>query len=443
MPGVCLALRNRYAGLLLYVWFALFRPQEWLWVDISFLRPSLIIGLLLVVPSLLTGVFPTVRHPLAIGSITFVGFCVLAQFFAIDSDIAWLWLDYLTRLVIVCLFAITLTTTIQRFVLLLSVMALSLGFHSAKAGLASMIFGGIQFFDGLAGAFVDSNGYALGCAMVAPLLIASGQNLHWLRAEMTEQTARHWLRVVFYVAAPLSAFTIVSLFSRGGFIALVAATVVFVLLQRRKLIASLCLAAVAAIAFSLIPLPTGYTDRLSTIRTYEEVDETSALSRLHFWKVAIDMSIDRPLGVGLRNYEVAYDSYDWTGGEYGHNRAVHNSHLEVLASTGFGGAAVYVALCLWALCSALRVRSRARRVEPSTQASRFFFTASNGLIASMVAYLVGGTFVSMPLNDLTWLSFALVASLDRLAVEHCPAPAVRRHISPPPMPATIGRASAA
>jgi probable O-glycosylation ligase (exosortase A-associated) len=443
VPGILLALRNRYAGLLLYVWFALFRPMEWLWVDISFLRPSLVIGLLLVVPSLLTGVFPNVTHRLAIGSLSFVFFAVVAQFFALDPAIAWVWLDYLVRLVIVCLLAVTLTTTIRRFVLLLTLMAVSLGFHSAKAGLASMMFGGVKFFDGLAGSFVDSNGYALGCAMVIPLLIASGQNLHWLRGAVTEETPRHWLRVFFYVAAPLSAFTIVSLFSRGGFIALVVSLLAFVLVQRRRILATCCLAAAAALALAVIPLPDGSADRLSTIRTYEEINETSALSRLHFWQVAIDMSMDNPLGVGLRNYEEAYDRYDSTGGEYGTNRAVHNSHLQVLAETGFGGAAAYVVVCVWSLWIALRLRFRAARVEPATQTSRFFLTTANGLFVSMVAYLVGGTFVSMPLNELTWLTVALVASLDRLAVQHCPATAPQfRYVPQPHAAAGIRRVNA-
>ncbi|HEX6163427.1 MAG TPA: O-antigen ligase family protein [Vicinamibacterales bacterium] len=443
VPGLAMAIRNRYAGLLLYVWFALFRPQEWLWVDVAFLRLSLVIGLLLVVPALLTGVFPTIKHPLAIGMATFVGFSIVAQFVAVDAELAFVWLDYLVRLVIVCLFAVTLTTTIRRFVLLMTVMAVSIGFHGAKAGFASLIFGGIQFFDGLAGSFVDSNGYALACAMVIPLLIASGQNLHWLRATVTETMPRHWMRVFFYAAAPLCAFTIVSLFSRGGFLALMASIVVLVLVQRRRLLATVGLAAVATAALTVAPLPKGYADRLSTIRTYEEVNETSALSRIHFWRVAVDMAMDRPLGVGLRNFEEAYDQYDFSGGEYGTRRAVHNSHLQVLAETGFGGAVTYVGLFLASLWILLQVRSRARRVEPPTQESKFLFSTANALIVSTVAYLVGATFVSMPFNDLTWLTFALVASLHRLAAELCPVskPVIQRvpsYIAP-----AIGRANVA
>ena len=443
VPGMFLALKNRYVGLLLYVWFALFRPQEWLWMDISFLRPSLIIGLLLVIPSLLTAVLPNVTHPIAIAAAMFVFFSAIAQLVAVDAQLAWMWLDYLVRLVIICLFAITLTTTPRRFVALMTVMAVSFGFHSAKAGLASMLAGGVQFFDGLAGSFVDNNGYALGCAMIMPILIASGQNLHLLRSHVDEKTRRHWARVFFYAAVPMTAFAIISLFSRGGFIALVVAVLTFVLVQRRRVAALIGLAAVAGLAFALVPVPKGYADRINTIRTYEEVGETSALSRLHFWQVAVDMSIDRPLGVGLRNFESAYDMYDFSDGEYGRQRAVHNSHLQVLAEAGFGGAIVYIVLFAYAMFAVLRVRHRARRVAPATQLSKFFFTTANAMIVSMVAYLAGGTFVSMPLNDLTWMTFALVASLDRLAAQLCPAATSEfSRMSQPYAAPAIGRLSA-
>jgi hypothetical protein len=45
---------------------------------------------------------------------------------------------------------------------------------------------------------------------------------------------------------------------------------------------------------------------------------------------------------------------------------------------------------------------------------RLFVSASTGLVASIAAFIVGGAFVAMALNDLTWISFALVAALDRL-----------------------------
>jgi hypothetical protein len=58
-----------FGALLFYVWFALFRPQEWLWIDITGYRPSLLIGVALVIRSLVSGVLPNLSHPLCAASV--------------------------------------------------------------------------------------------------------------------------------------------------------------------------------------------------------------------------------------------------------------------------------------------------------------------------------------------------------------------------------------
>ena len=47
-------------------------------------------------------------------------------------------------------------------------------------------------------------------------------------------------------------------------------------------------------------------------------------------------------------------------------------------------------------------------------------------MVSMVGFIVGGGFVASALNDVTWLTFAMVASLDRLAYQLAPEPVVAR-----------------
>ena len=51
--------------------------------------------------------------------------------------------------------------------------------------------------------------------------------------------------------------------------------------------------------------------------------------------------------------------------------------------------------------------------------ARLFLTAANGLIASMAAFVIGGAFVAIALNDLTWIRLALGASLDRISARTC------------------------
>jgi hypothetical protein len=44
-------------------------------------------------------------------------------------------------------------------------------------------------------------------------------------------------------------------------------------------------------------------------------------------------------------------------------------------------------------------------------------------MASMMAFFVGGASIAMALNDLTWITFALLAALDRISSERCAAEA--------------------
>jgi probable O-glycosylation ligase (exosortase A-associated) len=352
-----------------------------------------------------------VTHPLSVGSILFLLASALAQYDAVDPAIGWMWIDYFARLLLVCLIAVRLVNTPQRMVGAVAVIGASFGFHAAKAGLASLLGGGLRFSEGLSGAFVDNNGYALGTVMILFFLIAAAQNVQ-----------RRTLKLVLFAAVPLSAFTVVSTFSRGGFLALAASLAIFAALQRRRIGFSVSLAGIVVLALAVAPVPAGYAERIDSIQNYDENEDVSALGRTHFWRVAIDMALDRPLGVGLRNYEAAYDQYDFSGGRYGQQRSVHSSHLQVLAETGFVGATVYVALFVYALVVALRVRARARRPSIAPDVRYFLFTTANALIASMVGFLVGGSFIALALNDLTWLTFALVAALDRLS--RAPAPMV-------------------
>jgi putative inorganic carbon (hco3(-)) transporter len=405
IPGVAAALMNRFAGLLLYLWFALFRPQEWMWFDVTRWRLSLILGILLVGPSIVMGVFPNLTHPLSLGGLLFLICALLGQINAFNPAVGWMWLDFFARLLIVSLLAVTLINTRRRYFLTLLVIACSFGFHAAKAGLAVVLgMGAVRFGEGAAGAFADNNGYAVGMAMIAPLLMCCGQNFD-----------RRALRIGFYVGGVLCVFGVIGTFSRGGFLAIMAGALVFAMLQRRRVLAILVLVLLAVPVGYFIQLSQGFSDRLETIQTYQEVGDASAMGRLHFWNVAVKIAKDYPLGVGLFNYGSAYDAYDDTEGAFGRARSVHSSHFQVLAETGFPGFAVWVAMFSWALWVSFRIRRNAMRSETLTpDERRLFVSASTGLIASMVAFLVGGAFVAMALNDLTWISFALVAALDRL-----------------------------
>jgi probable O-glycosylation ligase (exosortase A-associated) len=361
-------------------------------------------------------------HPLSIGAVLFLFTALGAQVNAYRPDIGWTWIDYIARLILVSTLAVRLISTRQRFVVTLAVIAGSFGFHAAKAGLGFLLGGGLHFATGVAGAFPDNEGYALGTAMIMPLLMSAGQNME-----------RRWLRWGFFAAVPLCALTIVGTFSRGGFLALAAAALTMAFLQRRRLMAIGALVATCLAMLLVVPIPPGYFDRMQTIQTYEEVADESALGRLHFWRVALNMVADQPFGIGLHNYEPTYDRYDFTNGQYGRSRAVHNSHLEVLAETGYLGGAVWSGLFAFAFFACIRVRVRARRSILQPDERTFLRSAAAGLMASMVAFIVGGSFLAIALNDITWLTFSLVAALDRISKQMVSRAAEPKTSTPRPL----------
>lgn len=403
VPGFYYALRNRFAAVMLYLWFGLFRPQEWVWFDLTQYRVSFIIALVAIVPSLLTGILPNLTHPLSLGALAFLVMTLVSQVNAVAPDVAWPWIDFMSRLILVSLLMVTLIDSKRRFTWAVAVIAGSFGFHAAKAGLASLLGGGLRFGEGFGGAFLDNNGYAMGAVMILPLLVAVAQNV-----------SNRWIRRAFWIAVPLTMMTVVSTFSRGGFLAMGTAALVFAGLQRRRAVWLSGLAALTLVAYLVVPIPEGYLRRMDTIQTYEDIGEDSALSRLHFWQVAFAMAKDRPFGVGLRNFEAAYDRYDFLGGTFGTGRSVHSSHFQVLAELGFGGLAIWIVLFGVATFTVLATRSRYKDPALPGDDQRFYFTMSNALAASMAGFLVGGAFIALALNDLTWLVFGLVTALHRL-----------------------------
>lgn len=408
--GLAASLWSRFAALLLYVWFAIFRPQEWLWTgSMEQLRLSMVTALLLLVPSLLTGVFPNVTHPLSWLMLAFLGTVGLAQATTPWAAISWPWVDAFIRMLVVVLFAITMIDTRRRLIVFMAVLAGSLGFHTAQGGITAILSGGVKFAEGLGGgAFADNNGYAMAGAMILPLLWCVSQNLD--RTRFAERMASF----AFALAVPLSILLVVGTASRAGFLAIAMAVMTYVALQRRRLVPLLTIAAVVLIALPIMPMPQGYFDRLQTIQTYEEANETSALSRLHFWQVAMRMAQDRPLGVGLRNFDHAYDQYDFLGGEFGSGRSVHSSHFQALAEMGYLGAALWVALLASAIVLSLRVRAFGATPGLEPGEAYFYTTVGNALVVSMAAFIVGGAFIALVNNDITWYTFAMVAAADRL-----------------------------
>jgi len=175
------------------------------------------------------------------------------------------------------------------------------------------------------------------------------------------------------------------------------------------------LAVLLVLSLILPALPSKFWDRMRTIQTYEEEQEESALSRVHFWTVAVDMAMINPIfGIGFNGYNKTYDGYDFSNGKYGHGRSVHSSFFGVLAELGYMGICLYLAILLGAFGACFQVRRLSRQHLMEAELAK----GAAALEASLVAFVVGGSFVPWQYNEMLWHIIGLSIVLQRIATQH-------------------------
>jgi probable O-glycosylation ligase (exosortase A-associated) len=407
----CLAVGFRYAFkgtfyvLLLYLWLDYFRPDQWLWSD--FTQPLHL--LFLVGVWVAVGMFVS-RDAKPPGNRFWLFGAFLAQglvstVFSHAFDYSWhYWTEFAT-VTAICFAILLLVNTTPRLYLTLTVIALSLGFDGAKQGYVNLILhpGGMNTNTSLM--FGDNNGVAVGMTMLVPVCLT-----------LAEASTIRWGRWFWWGIAGGTLFRGVFTYSRGGFLAILALGLHYLLRSKRRGVAIVGSALVLGITLTV--LPQQFWDRMNTIPHGEgeeaEMDRSSA-SRLHFWRVAVDMANASPiLGVGQNAYNVVYDEFDFSHGEFGSGRSVHSMWFGILAERGYFGFLIFVGVIGGAFLDLWRTRHQANRHRnlPELQELARY---STGIEAALVACAVGGAFVPFQYNEFAWHLMALAAACHQIA----------------------------
>jgi putative inorganic carbon (hco3(-)) transporter len=397
--GVYYSLQGPFYALLFYIWNAYFRPEEWLWTNfVSNLRLSYFIGLYLVLTSLLSRQRFVLNGKIGL-ILLFLLHTFLCTWFSEHFTYSWLyWQDFLKSILITYLIVV-LVNDLYQFRVVLLVMVLSLGFEGAKQGWVYLLTSPGGANPNVIAFLGDNNGVAIGMAMLVPLC-----------ALLAQTTQRKWEQRFYWFLLVGILYRALSTYSRGGFLACLAMGGMYCLRARQKLRALLGMGIIIIIV--LAALPDAFWNRMQTIQTYEEVQDDSALGRLHFWAVARQMAkANTFLGVGYMGYNLSYDSYDFSNGMYGSNRSVHSSYFGVLAELGYPGAALYGLIFLCVLCSCHRVRQFASTNSTLSEGTKY----ATALETSLVAFLVGGIFQPHQYNEMVWHYIGLALALEKLA----------------------------
>lgn len=400
--GLFYAVQAPFYALLLYLWYAYFRPDLWMWGDsIQRFDLSFYIGAYTALATLVT------RQRLIWNWLVALFVLFLLQA-AVSASLSTHSAHSLThtkhlaiRLLITYLIAV-LVTDRRKYRILLLVMALSLAFEAGKQGWAQMFLRPGMPNTGPMPFLGDNNAVALGLLMLLPLLVALAQT-----------TPRGWERFVHLFLLTGVLYRALTTYSRGAFLSAGALALFYWWRSQRKVVS---LAVILLLGGGILGLmPTAFWDRMQTTVTYEERDDASALGRLHFWGVAVVMANDRPLlGVGPGTYGLVYDSYDSSFGAYGRNRAVHSSWFGMLAEHGYVGLLFYAGILILAFRNCRQVHRLASRGELDPELYHYGVAVEAGL----VAWVIGSSFLGVPHMELPYHYVGLSLALRNLAAEN-------------------------
>jgi O-antigen ligase len=244
----------------------------------------------------------------------------------------------------------------------------------------------------LGGIFENPNDLATSLDLVIPIAIGLGVGRRGIG------------RLFYFGCAGILAVGVITTFSRGGFLGLLAvgSFLLWKVSRRNRSIA--VASALGALLVLLAAAPGGYGDRLFSIVDNNKDKTGSAQERTIILKRALLVSLRHPIiGVGMNNFHI----YSYK------ERVAHNSFLEVAAELGVGGLIAYLILIFAPFRALKRIEARTSNFLAADH-EREIHHLSLAVQGSLVAYIVCSTFTSIEYLWYLYYPVAFAVALQKL-----------------------------
>ncbi|MBF0126485.1 MAG: putative O-glycosylation ligase, exosortase A system-associated [Magnetococcales bacterium] len=432
-----------YIGLLLWAWIGYMNPHRLTWSFAYNFRFNLLIAIATII-----GILYTMRFNFRIPwktpiflIILFVLWTTITAMEAFRPVAALVALDKFSKVQIMIIATLILVKNRRQIIVLVAVIALSIGFFGLKGGIFTLTSGGNYRVMGPAQSFFeDNNALALALIMVSPLL-------YFLQFQLKYRILR--LGMIF-----ITLFSIISIlgsYSRGGFVGLSVLLIAFWLKTRRKILVTVAMLVIGPGLYTF--MPEKWHERMNlviesafeAVDTFDEVEkevkpvlrnlprrtpvehtfflsflnqdtellqDKSVSGRLDAWRLALLIVDDRPLlGGGFGAFEQqTFDRY--TPGVYRHS--AHSIYFEVLGEQGYPGFLLWVTLHLSALLMGYRINRRTRHIP-----ELLWLRDLTGMLqVSLIGYYSAGTFLGMAYFDLPYHLISILVILFAYTENH-------------------------
>ncbi len=422
--GIFYALKSPYYGVLLWSLFNYMNPHRLTWGP-AFNFPFVYIIAIITIFSFLLS---REKRPFPMSLPLFLWLCfliwmVITTIFALKEPSAQEQLIKVIKIQIPVLMTLFLFYTRERLETLLAVITFSIAFYGVKGGIFTVLTGGSHIVWGPPGSLIyGNNELAVATLTVLPLLF-----YFYRRVEKV------WVKRLLLVSGGLMLVSAIGTQSRGAFLALVALGGYFWWRSRNKLAWGVSMVLLVVIGLAVVP--ESWKERMSTIQNYEE--DASAQGRIRAWKFAYHLASARLTGGGFnpwnrKNYLEYLPGYDPKHQAF----VAHSIYFGVLGEHGWPGLVLYLGVMFLTWVRLGQVIKRTRG-DPERQ---WMADMAEAIKIGMVAYFVGGAFLSLAYFDLPWHFVAIGLILARMSREvedakhGAPEAASLRRPSTRPMP---------
>jgi O-antigen ligase len=368
--GSAISLFNPFYGLLIYICFAIIKPEAlWHW-SVPVGNYSRIIGIAFLSGWAIHGFGDRSlgkARPIVLAFLGYYLWVILSTFMSPQPELGAPFIEYLAKIALPFVAGITLIRTTAQLKQLIWVILGSCAFLAYEANLAYL-----EHYDFEHGRFIGLDNNAFSILMVTSFGLAVIMGFE-------EKVA--WRRYMCFGFAAAMAHVPMLAFSRGGMMGIaVAAMVTFVVVPKTR--RSWTAIAAAFVVGSILAGPSVVSE-FSTSFNEGEARDSSAQSRIDLWTDCVDTMVKNPIfGIGQEHWGTVAPSYGWPKG-----KEAHSLWFQTAAELGVPGVsflASFYILVLWKTWQA------SRAVETA-----WMPTLSRMLMVSLLGFSIAAAFVSV------------------------------------------------
>ncbi len=289
---------------------------------------------------------------------------------------------------------------------MLMAIVLGLGLHGVIEGLKTVVSGGAHNLFGPRGSMIqDRNHLSVALAMILPIV-------YYLFLYARERL----IRFGFLAAFVLIIVAIIGGGSRGGFLtlAVVAMGLIFTTRYRWRTLLLVLMVGLLLVQF----VPDSVVNRLETIKEADEDD--SFMGRVIAWKISAAIALEHPFfGGGFRAVQVQYvwdmfktapSPLDFLDLPIPEMRALaaHSVFFEIMGDFGFLGLLIYLLIFVQPFLNRFAIKRMVAQLGPSFTWAR---DLADMLMLGVLAFLAGGSAVSLAYYEVTYMVIMLMAVL--------------------------------